>query len=76
MLGPSKNLLRGGIIGVSFFAVGSTAFLATKTARMASSTSVGASFFDYTVKSAAGVDVPMAKYKDKKAILVVNVASE
>lgn len=34
------------------------------------------SLYDFTVKDAAGKDFPLSKLKDKKAILVVNVASQ
>ena len=32
--------------------------------------------YDFTVKDAAGKDFPLSKLNDKKAILVVNVASQ
>ncbi len=35
-----------------------------------------ASLYDFTVKDAAGKDFPLSKLNDKKAILVVNVASQ
>ncbi len=34
-----------------------------------------ATIFDYTVKDAEGNDVPLRKFEDKKALLLVNVAS-
>jgi hypothetical protein len=34
------------------------------------------SFYDFTVKDATGKDFPLSKLNDKKAILVVNVASQ
>jgi len=34
-----------------------------------------ASIFDFSVKDAQGNDVPLRKFEDKKALLIVNVAS-
>ena len=45
-------------------------------ARAATTTMNAASIYDFTVKDAAGKDFPLKKLSDKKAILVVNVASQ
>lgn len=45
-------------------------------AARAATTMNAASIYDFTVKDAAGKDFPLKKLSDKKAILVVNVASQ